>query len=227
MPQVAYAKGRPDAVPPAAWSRAARVAFAFCCSYGLLVWLPWNIANLLGVQWPLITVNDTLGRWPITHVLRLPEHFVPSFWASNSLPVVLAALVAAGLSLAAGAIWVILDPTPRDCSRAFAWLHAAVRYALAAEMLLYGWDKVLPGQFGRMSAGGGIDYLVHQFGQLPPRDLLWGFMEASRSYQVFTGCVEMAAGLLLLTRTTAAAGAMVSSPHSATCSCSISDMTSR
>jgi hypothetical protein len=61
-----------------------------------------------------------------------------------------------------------------------------------------------------MANGAGTDYLMRQLGQLPPRDLLWTFMEASRPYQVSAGLVELAGGLLLLTRRTTIWGALIS-----------------
>jgi hypothetical protein len=91
------------------------------------------------------------GRWPMTHVLGLPEHasnlptgmsgagFLPDFVA--------AATIAAG-SLVIALIWSLVDRRRLAYPRVFAWEHAIGRYMLAALLLLYGYDKVLPGQFG-------------------------------------------------------------------------------
>jgi uncharacterized membrane protein YphA (DoxX/SURF4 family) len=103
------------------------------------------------------------------------------------------------VSAVLGIAWCVVDRRGMTHMQVFTWLHTAVRFSLAALMLMYGWHKVLPGQFGKFATGGGIDYLIHQVGQLPPRDLLWAFMEGSRLYQVFAGLVEVAGGLLLLT----------------------------
>jgi hypothetical protein len=198
----------PDAHAPSsdAWSPLRRIVLGTCLGYSLQVWVPWNIGNLLQVDWPL-TAFQRLGRWTIINVLGLPEHFVPSIWASNNLTNYAAAAAAAMLAAIGSIAWVLLDRRPRTYSRLFAWLHTVVRYLLAAEMLFYGWDKVLPGQFGRMTYGAGTDYLVHQVGQLSPRDLMWAFMEASRTYQVFAGALEMTSGALLLARASVPVGA--------------------
>jgi len=175
----------------------------------VFLWLPLTLAVLGWFPAPFSKI-EAIGRWPITHVLRFPEHFAPSPTAANYLPHYLASLIVALVSTAISIGWALANRRPASYSRAFVWTHTTVRYLLAALMLSYGWNKVMPGQFGRFAAGAGVDYLIHQVGQLPPRDLLWAFMEASRSYQVFTGLAELAAGLLLLMRSTAMVGALLS-----------------
>jgi hypothetical protein len=189
------------------WSALSRVAFVVCCAYFLFVWVPWTLMILWGIQWPFSTLY-AIGQWPITNVLHLPEHS-PSLTAADYLPNYLAALVVVVVSAAVAVVWALVDRRPANYSRPFVWQHTALRFMLAALLLSYGWHKVLPAQFGRFALGAGTDYFIHQVGQLPPRDLLWAFMEASRSYQVFTGLMECAAGLLLLTRRTAVLGALL------------------
>ena len=89
--------------------------------------------------------------------------------------------------------------------RLFVWLHTLMRFLLGATMLWYGWAKVLPLQFAMT-----LDYMALEAAQHNPRDLLWAFMIGSRDYQIFTGFVEVAGGLLLLTRRTAMLGAIIS-----------------
>ena len=203
--QVADSPQGPSSVvaPDNGWSSVTRVAFGFFCGYALLVWLPWTLG--VGLNWFF-----ALGQWSITRVFQLPDHYVPSSTASNFLASYTATLLVSVFSGIAAVAWAVLDTRETTHRKVFPWLHTAVRYGLAYHMLVYGLSKVVPAQFGRFVAGGGTDYLIHQVGQLPPRDLLWAFMEASRSYQVFTGLVEVAGGLLLLPRSTAALGALVS-----------------
>ena len=80
-----------------------------------------------------------------------------------------------------------------------------MRFLLGATMLWYGWAKLLPVQFAMT-----LDYMALEVAQHNPRDLLWAFMIGSRDYQIFTGFVEVAGGLLLLTRRTAMLGAIIS-----------------
>jgi hypothetical protein len=77
--------------------------------------------------------------------------------------------------------------------------------ALAAQMFYYGMAKVVPSQFPPPS----LVTLLQPIGYLSPSDLLWAFIGSSTAYQVFTGCAEVAAGLLLLTPRTSALGALI------------------
>ena len=103
--------------------------------------------------------------------------------------------------------WSVIDRRRQSYPRAFPWVYTAVRFVLAALLLWYGWGKILPGQFGL-----GVDaiYLPRPVAGLTPMNLLWAFMGASRPYAIFAGLVEFAGGLLLLTRRTAMAGALLS-----------------
>jgi hypothetical protein len=55
-----------------------------------------------------------------------------------------------------------------------------------------------------------LDRLVQPFGDASPMGLLWTFMGASASYNVFSGAGEMLGGLLLTARRTTLLGALVS-----------------
>jgi hypothetical protein len=50
---------------------------------------------------------------------------------------------------------------------------------------------------------------VEPIGYLSLSDLLWAFMGSSTAYQIFTGCAEVVAGVLLLTPRTATLGALI------------------
>ncbi len=191
-----------------AWSDVKRLGFGASVGYTILVWLPWMLVSF-GFQYPIATATNTLGRWPITHILRLPEHSVGSVWAANNLATFVMCISGAVISVAGAGLWILVDSRRRNHARAFAFVHAFLRYGLAFEMLSYGWDKVLPGQFGTVPLGAGTNFLIYQLGQLTPHDVLWAFMSASRFYQVFTGAIEMFAGVLLLGRSCAPIGALL------------------
>lgn len=184
-----------------------RFGTGFFCCYLVLVWLPWCLGLLGGVPFGWWFA---VGHWSITHVLRLPEHFVQFPTAANILTHYVSTAVFALASTAVAAIWLALDRRGTRHAVAYVWTFVVARFMLAAFMMGPGWVKVLPAQFGLMAYGAGTDYLMQQVGQLPPRDLLWAFMEASRPYQVCAGLVELAGGLLLLTRRTTMWGALIS-----------------
>ena len=72
-------------------------------------------------------------------------------------------------------------------------------------MITYGSVKVIKSQFPNPT----LDRLLQPFGDASPMGLLWTFMGASESYNIFTGAGEMLGGLLLTTRRTTLLGALV------------------
>ncbi len=84
-------------------------------------------------------------------------------------------------------------------------VRVLVRFFLCEMLLGYGFAKVFPLQFAQPSSS----RLAQQLGDMSPMGLLWTFMGYSPSYQIFTGAVEVLAGLLLTTRRTTLLGALV------------------
>jgi hypothetical protein len=84
-------------------------------------------------------------------------------------------------------------------------VRVVVRFFLCEMLLGYGFAKVFPLQFAQPSSS----RLAQQLGDMSPMGLLWTFMGYSPSYQIFTGAVEVVAGLLLTTRRTTLLGALV------------------
>jgi hypothetical protein len=93
----------------------------------------------------------------------------------------------------------------REHTRLHHVLRAAVRVYLSLFMLLYGAQKIFKTQFADAS----LITLEMPFGELTPNGLLWAFMGHSILYSAVAGVVEMAGGLLLISRRTAVAGALV------------------
>lgn len=89
------------------------------------------------------------------------------------------------------------------------WLHGVVRvfvrFFLIQVLFSYGFAKVFPLQFAPPNSF----RLNQQLGDMSPMGLLWTFMGFSTPYQMFTGAVEVLAGILLVTRRTTMLGALV------------------
>lgn len=109
------------------------------------------------------------------------------------------------LALAAAGIWTVLDRHRPNYRRLHEGLRIYVRFALAAAMITYGAVKIFKSQF----TGPTLDRLLEPFGEASPMGLLWTFMAASESYNLFTGLGEMLGGLLLVARRTTLLGALV------------------
>lgn len=187
------------------WSLSTRLAFRATFLYALLVWAPLTLFTLAGAGW-WNAVATAVGRWGIVIVLGLPERSAPYEGISTLLAPIVASVIFFVISLALACLWSVIDRRRQAHSRLFVWLHTVVRFLLGASLILYGFSKVYPGQFG---LGVQPDSLVRTLGTFELQELLWAFMAASRPYTIFTGVVELAAGLLLLFRRTALMGALV------------------
>ena len=108
------------------------------------------------------------------------------------------------LALSGTIIWSIADRKRRSYTRLNYWLCLAVRYYVAFTAFGYGIIKIFALQMNFP--------LVHQLatplGDFLPMRLSWMFIGYSTPYQVFSGIMEVIAGLLLLYRRTATMGAL-------------------
>jgi uncharacterized membrane protein YphA (DoxX/SURF4 family) len=196
--------------PP--WSAATRVAFRICFVYFGLYALATQVAGgvflLPGVQTPALGT-----AWPMREItLWLAEHVFgatpPLVYTGNSGDTVFHWVQTAWLlivALAGTALWTAADRSRAEYVTLHKWFRLFVRFALAAQMFYYGMAKVVPSQFPPPS----LVTLLQPIGSMSPSDLLWVFIGSSTAYQVFTGCAEVAAGLLLLTPATTTLGALI------------------
>ncbi|WP_116104998.1 hypothetical protein [Lewinella sp. IMCC34191] len=113
------------------------------------------------------------------------------------LTVLLLAVVVGGL------ITLIWKDRPRRSvwSR---WILLLVAFSLSYYMLIYGLSKLYRMQFVRPF----LTSYYETYGRSSPMHLLWTFMGYSRPYVIFTGLLEVIAGVLLLPRRTRTAGAL-------------------
>lgn len=81
------------------------------------------------------------------------------------------------------------------------------RYFLFYVLLIYGFAKVYPSQFGSELS---ILILNKTYGDSSPMNLLWTFMGFSKGYTFFVGFAEVLAGTLLLFKRTTVLGAILS-----------------
>jgi uncharacterized membrane protein YphA (DoxX/SURF4 family) len=103
-------------------------------------------------------------------------------------------------------VWSMLDSRRPNYQVMHQWLRFAVGLALAAEMLGYGTDKVIPLQFGSLT----FSRLSEPLGQMSPAMLLWNFMAASKPYTIAVGLLEVVGGVLLLIPRFTTLGALIS-----------------
>ena len=109
-----------------------------------------------------------------------------------------------GLSILATVIWTFLDKRCNHNNLLF-YLYTYSRYYLSFALLVYGLSKLYNTQFPEVPP----DYLMHPLRNIDSHSLLWAFMAASKSYNVFGGILETTVAILLLFRRTATLGALV------------------
>jgi hypothetical protein len=195
------------------WGRARCVFFRFACAYLLLYIVPFPL-NYIPTpdKYPvferIIQQYQDLWNRLVTWVGDYGFHVTITVRPNGSGDTTwnyVQVLCFAVLAALAAVVWTLVDWKRRNYSRLHQRLRVYVRFYLAATMVLYGSVKVIKSQFPDPS----LDRLVQPFGDASPMGLLWTFMGASESYNIFTGAGEMLGGLLLTTRRTTLFGAIV------------------
>jgi len=199
------------AAPVAAWPPVARFAFRFGFVYLSLFALATQVTgsmlpNLLvsyrglGRLWPMREITHQVAASVFGVTTRLDDVSAgepPFFWIQTFWILV--------VSVLAAVVWTPLARTRSDHTRLYAWFRLFVRLALAAALFEYGMTKVIPTQFPAPS----LTTLVTPVGDLTLSALLWASIGAAQPYEIFTGCIEVLAGVLLLMPRTAALGAAI------------------
>jgi hypothetical protein len=178
-----------------AWRPATRLAFRLCATYFALYLLP---AQMPPVRVPVSSVATHV--FGVRHALVLTGSGSgdKTFDWVHAFTVLVASLVIT-------AVWSILDRRREHYSRALPWVRLAARFALGATMVSYGMLKAIPVQM----PAPGLTQLLEPFGHFSPMGVLWYSIGASRPYEIFAGCAELAGGVLLFIPHTATLGALI------------------
>jgi hypothetical protein len=190
------------------WGPTKRILFRFAFSYFFLYYglAPLTTISLLG---PVIMLADKPWSWLVPWTGRQLfgveiADLMPNGSGDRTYGYVrlFCCLV---LGVAAALVWTLLDRRRKSYPRLHEGLRIFLRFTLSVALLSYGAYKVIPSQFPAPT----LDRLLQPFGDASPMGLLWTFMGASLSYNVFTGAVEMLGGLLVAFRRTTLLGALV------------------
>jgi hypothetical protein len=147
-----------------------------------------------------------LSRWVGLHLFHTNIIVVPPNGSGDTAYKYIQVFCFAAIAVVVAVLWTLLDRRRPNYVRLYGYLRIYVRFFLAAMMISYGTLKVIPAQFTPPS----LERLVEPFGNASPMGLLWTFMGASTSYNIFTGLAEIVAGLLLTARCTTLLGALIS-----------------
>jgi hypothetical protein len=94
-------------------------------------------------------------------------------------------------------VWSALDRERTNYTALLYWLNVAVRFYVGLMLINYGLVKVFKTQF----PSPGLNRLTQLYGNSSPMGLAWTFLGFSTGYNIFMGCAEVAAVLLLFRRT--------------------------
>ena len=188
------------------WPLWQRVLFRFFFVYLLLQIAPWTWLSWL----PLLNVVVRPWSWLVDWAVRasndrffhVRDTLVPvngsgdTSWSWTQLWLFLS------LALIACVIWSVLDRRRANYDRLGYWLRTITRYYIATAALGYGIIKL----FALQMPFPNLSQLSTPLGDFLPMRLSWLFLGYSFKYQLFSGLMEAAAGLLLLYRRTVTLG---------------------
>ena len=182
---------------PPRWNPALMIAFRFAFSYFVLYCFPFPLGLFPYTEKPAEWYElmwHKVVPWVAQHWLRLAQPItIFTNGSGDTTYDYVKALCLLSLALLATITWSVLDRKRGNYARLHSWLTLYVRLTLGVTMFSYGAAKVIKSQFPDPS----LARLLQPYGDSSPMGLLWTFMGASKSYNVFTGAVEMLGGALL------------------------------
>lgn len=204
-----------DAIPHPwpAWQRAGfRLAFCYLGGYCLFSGnaTVWNAIPFIGywIQSAVARVFTLPAEYVAQNVLHVasPGDMLHLTGSGDTAINWLSALLLLMVSLVATGAWTVLDRKRPHYQTLSAWLRFLIRLTLGMGMVSYGISKVFPLQMPQPT----ISSLSEPLGMHSPMSVLWNFIGLNPWYESICGAAEFLAGVLILFRRTALAGALLS-----------------
>lgn len=210
MSQTEEAAVRPAPYPTdLRWNAVTRMLFRLVFAYEILYSFPFPL-NLLPLPDKIFGWYDALFGsitiWTGAHILHLHTPLEYSIYANgDSMFGWVQTLVKLTLAVAAAIVWSLVDRKRLNYCSMQEWLWLYVRLVLGAAMIGYGAVKVIKVQFPDLF----LWRLMSPYSDSSPGGLLWSFMGYSRTYNLFTGLVELVGGALLFVPRLVTVGALI------------------
>lgn len=191
------------------WPLWKKVLFRFFFIFMMLYITPWTWLDSIP-KFDILTkwyadLEDWAVRFANAKLFHIKEVLVPiagsgdTSWGWAQLYLFLL------LGLVGCIIWTAVDLKRKSYNKLDYWLCLFTRYYVAIFAFLYGIIKL----FALQMSFPNLSMQATSLGDLLPMRLSWMFMGYSTPYQVFSGAIEVFAGILLLFRRTATFGALV------------------
>lgn len=184
--------------PPVQWSQAKRIGFRFIFAYFVFYNFPFPTSWIPYTDYLIDKYSqflDWLVPWTAKHILHIPYPVKAVFTGSGDTTFdYVLTLLQLVVAVVAVVIWSLLDRKRPNYQKLHQWFRLYIRFALLNSLIAYGSFKVIKTQFPDLR----LSDLMTTYGQSTPMHLLWAFMGASKSYNLFTGGVEMLGGILLI-----------------------------
>ena len=196
------------------WNRSLRIAFRFWLVYLGLYCLNTQIITCLftvsglpdpGILWPLRPATF----WTAAHIFHVnapPGAFGDNSGSADCMFGWVMTFCLLVIATAATVVWSLLDRSRENYAELHKWFRLFVRFALAGQMIAYGFLKVIPVEMPYPS----LIRLLQPFGTLSPFGVFLNSIGSAPAYEIFTGCALVAGGLLLIVPRTATLGALIS-----------------
>jgi len=181
------------------WRGYEKVLFRLLFIYFLLQVFPldWKFyRELFSIDWGHLRYGDIFNL----------AHYSPAFLGAQQTYADWALI--AGIAVAGAIVWTfILQDRASDYNKLFYWIRVIVRYRLAVAILAYGFIKLFP----VLAPVPSLSNLNTNYGDFTRWKLFSLSLGIVPNYESFLGLVEIVAGILLLYRKTATAGAFITS----------------
>ena len=201
-----------DQPPASRWSLPTRIAFRFCFVYFGLYCLGTQILAGL-IPFTDLEVPDPSTKWPVrqivtwvaVHVFHVKTELVYFSGSGDKTFDWVFAFCLLVFSILVTIIWSAVDRERLEYITLYKWFRVFLRFCLAGQMFGYGIDKAVPLQMPFPY----LTRLVEPFGNFSPMGVLWSSIGSAPGYEMFAGCAEVLAGILLIFPRTAMLGALI------------------
>lgn len=180
---------------PKDWSPLQKVALRFAALYSLFGYLAGTSSGAI-----FFALGEEVGRrvWPILGPIATEET-----GSGDRLADWLASFGVLLIAAAGTALWSLIDRKRPGYRWIYEALRVFLRYTAAMGLIGYGFAKT--SQFPAVS----YIAMARPLGSETAMGMLWNFMGTSTPYTLFSGVLEIAAGVLLLFRRTTTLGALL------------------